>query len=292
MSNQCASMTGVKAMGFQLKGANPADSTKLVTKGELNTYFYVDNVAAGISGFPDNRIVTYDELTKSIYALPVPPFYQYNVTRSSIPGATGAFFNYIAPDFSTQTILQNTYGFVGTFCMQENSYQNNQYNVYTISLVGVCYPNYSTYPQPYLVGNNLYFNNLGSFSVQDVKVYQEINVTAAENEAAAYLSFASGVTSGVLLAVGVISLPLGIVWVTVSSAFAIYAAQPNTDVTNQLRWLQNGGYTNGTLDMSTIKSSSGNSNFYIGYKVIDSGGGNPITFGYAVGNAAPPGITF
>ena len=41
MSNLCASMTGVKAMGFQLKGANPADSTKLVTKGELNQYFYI-----------------------------------------------------------------------------------------------------------------------------------------------------------------------------------------------------------------------------------------------------------
>ena len=291
MSNQCASMTGVKAMGFQLKGANPADSAKLVTKGELNTYFYVDNEAAGISGFPNNRIVTYDELTKSIYALPVPPFYQYNVTRLSIP-TTGAFFNYTAPDFSTQTILQDTYGFVGTFCMQDNSYQNNQYNVYSISLVGVCYPNYSTYPQPYLVGNNLYFNNLGSFSVQDVKVYQEINVTAAENEAAAFLAFASAVTAGVLAAVGVITVPLGIVWVTVSGSYGIYAAQPDTDVTNQLRWLQNGGYTNGTLDMSTIKSSSGNSNFYIGYKVIDSGGGNPITFGYASGNAAPPGLTF
>ena len=53
-----------------------------------------------------------------------------------------------------------------------------------------------------------------------------------------------------------------------------------------------GGYTNGTLDMSTIKLSSGNSNFYIGYKVIDGGGGNPITFGYGVGQAPPPGITF
>jgi hypothetical protein len=285
-------MTGVKAMGFQLKGANPADSTKLVTKGELNTYFYVDNAAAGISGFPDNRIITYDELTSSTYALPVAPFYQYNVTRLSIPGATGAFFNYTASDFSTQTILQDTYGFVGTFCMQEGSYQNNQYNVYSISLVGVCYPNYSTYPQPYLIGNNLYFDNLGSFSIQDVKVYQEVNVTAAENNAYIYLSVASGVTAGVLTAVGAIVVPLGAVWITVASAYAIFAQQPNTDVTNQLRWLQNGGYTNGTLDMSTIKLSSGNSNFYVGYKVIDSGGGNPITFGYGVGNAPPPGITF
>ena len=291
MSSLCASMTGVKAMGFQLKGANPADSEKLITKGELNTYFYVDNVAAGISGFPDNRILTYDELTKSTYSLPVAPFYQYNVTRSSIPGAEGAFFNYTAPDFSTQTILQDTYGFVGTFCMQDNSYQNNQYNVYSISLVGLCYPNYSTYPQPYLIGNNLYFNNLGSYSVEDVKVYQQVNITAAENEAAAFLAFASGVTAAVLAGVGVIAVPLGIVWVTVSGSYGIYAAQPNTDVTNQLRWLQNGGYTNGALDMSTIKLSSGNSSFYIGYKV-NFGGSYPITFGYAVGNAAPPGLTF
>jgi hypothetical protein len=292
MSDLCASMTGVKAMGFQLKGANPADSTKLITKGELNTYFYVDNVAAGISGFPDNRILTYDELTRSTYSLPVAPFYEYDVTRLSIPGATGAFFNYIAPDFSTQTILQDTYGFVGTFCMQEGSYQNNQYNVYSISLVGVCYPNYSTYPQPYLVGNNLYFNNLGSYSVEDVKVYQQVAVTTAENNAYDYISFASGVTAGVLTAVGAVAFPLGIVWVTVSAAYAIYAAQPDTDVTNQLRWLQNGGYTNGTLNMANIKLSTGSSSFYIGYKVRDSGGGIPVTFGYAVGNAAPPGITF
>ena len=292
MSDLCASMTGVKAMGFQLKGANPADSTKLITKGELNTYFYVDNVAAGISGFPDNRILTYDELTRSTYSLPVAPFYEYDVTRLSIPGATGAFFNYIAPDFSTQTILQDTYGFVGTFCMQEGSYQNNQYNVYSISLVGVCYPNYSTYPQPYLVGNNLYFNNLGSYSVEDVKVYQQVTVTAAENNAYLYLSGASTVTDAVLLGVGAISVPLGIAWILVTAAYAIYAQQPNTDVTNQLRWLQNGGYTNGTLDMSSIKLATGTSSFYIGYKVRDSGGGIPITFGYAVGNAAPPGITF
>ena len=78
MSDLCASMTGVKAIGFQLKGANPADSLKLVTKGELNTYFYVDNVAAGISGFPNNRIITYEELTKSSFVLPVAPFYQYD----------------------------------------------------------------------------------------------------------------------------------------------------------------------------------------------------------------------
>jgi hypothetical protein len=285
-------MTGVKAMGFQLKGANPPDSTKLVTKGELNTYFYVDNVAAGISGFPDNRIITYDELTASTYTLPVAPFYEYDVTRLSIPNCNGCFFNYIASDFSTQTIVQNTYGFVGTFCMQEGSYQNNQYNVYSISLVGVCYPNYSTYPQPYLFGNNLYFNNLGSFSIADVKVYQEVNVTAAENNAYLYLSVASGVTAGVLTAVGAIVVPLGAVWVAVTVGYALFSQQENTDVTNQLRWLQDGGYTNGTLDMSTIKLSSGNSNFYIGYKVIDSGGGNPITFGYGVGQAPPPGLTF
>jgi hypothetical protein len=284
-------MTGVKAIGFQLKGANPADSLKLVTKGELNTYFYVDNVAAGISGFPDNRIITYEELTKSSFVLPVAPFYQYDVTRLSIPGATGAFFNYIASDFSTQTILQDTYGYVGRFCMQEGSYQNNQYNVYSISLVGLCYPNYSTYPQPYLVGNNLYFNNLGSFSVEDVKVYQQVTVEVAENNAWVYLSGASGVTAAVLAGVGAIAVPLGVVWAAVTIGYAIFAQAPNTDVTNQLRWMQDGGYTNGTLDMSTIKLSSGSSSFYIGYKV-NFGGSYPITFGYATGNAPPPGLTF
>jgi hypothetical protein len=289
-------MTGVKAMGLQLKGANPADSAKLVTKGELNTYFYVDNVAAGISEFPDSRIITYDELIKSGFSLPVEPFYQYDVTRSGIPGATGAFFNYTAPDFSTQTILQNTYGYVGRFCMQDGSYRNNQYGVYSISLVGVCYPNYSTYPQPYLVGNNLYFNNLETFSVEDVKVYQDITITSAGNRANDYLQNVPGntVTINVLYAMGYISLGVGIVWFAINVGYAIYQANQGNDtkVTTQLRWIQDGGYTNGTLDMSTIKASEGLSSFYIGYKVIDSGGGNPITFGYATGNAAPPGITF
>lgn len=291
MSILCASMTGVKAMGFQLKGANPADSKKMITKGELNQYFYVDNIAAGIDSYPDSRILTYEELTKSSYSQPVAPFYEYDVTRSSIPGAEGAFFNYIAPDFSTQTILQDTYGFVGTFCMQENSYLNNQYNVYSISLSGLCYPNYSTYPQPYLVGNNLYFNNLGTYSVEDVKIYQQVTVEAAENNAYVYLASASTVTDAVLVGVGAISVPLGIAWVLVNAAYSIFASQPNTDVTNQLRWLQNGGYTNGSLDMSSIKLSTGTSSFYVGYRV-NFGGTYPITFGYAVGNAPPPGLTF
>ena len=65
-------------------------------------------------------------------------YYNYSVTRSSIPNAAGGFFTYTASNGLTQTILQDTPGVVGTFCMLENSYLNNQYNLYTISQVGIC----------------------------------------------------------------------------------------------------------------------------------------------------------
>lgn len=65
-------------------------------------------------------------------------YYQYDVTRSSIPNAEGSYFTYIDINGNTQTISQDTYGYVGRYCMRENSYQNNQWNVYSISQVGVC----------------------------------------------------------------------------------------------------------------------------------------------------------
>jgi hypothetical protein len=106
----------------------------------------------------------------------LPNFYLYDVTRLSIPGATGAFFTYLATDGSTQTILQNTFGYVGRFCMQENSYQNNQYNVYSISQVGICYPDNTgtTYPRPIspqYLDSNFTFTVSPVYQVREVGIY-------------------------------------------------------------------------------------------------------------------------
>jgi len=294
MSDAIASMTGLKAMGFQLKGAAPSDSNQEVTKGRLNQYFYVDNVRAGIDSYPNNRLITYTELTNSTFALPAKPFYQYDVTRSSIPGATGAFFNYKGSDLASHQVLQNTYGYVGRFCMEDGSYTNNQYNVYTFTYVGPCYPNYSTYPQPYLVGSSLYFNNLGSYSVEDVIVYQAITVTGKTNNAGLYIGSASFVTDIVLAAVGTVAFPVGFVWAAVSVGLALYQPAPSTNVTNQVRYTMVGTYTNGTANISAIKftGSGGLSDFYVAYKVKASGGGYPIVFGYSSGQAQPPGFTY
>ena len=101
---QAATITGVKGLGLQLKGNAPADSKKLIRKDELNSWYYVDNVAAGIADYPNNRILTYEDLIASTFVKPAKPFYQYEVTRSSIPGALERYFTYIGPDFQTYTV--------------------------------------------------------------------------------------------------------------------------------------------------------------------------------------------
>jgi hypothetical protein len=154
-------MTEAKSMGFVLLGAAPADSNKIVTKTEMTTYFSMSTTATPFSTYTGNRCPRYQDLLTASTS-PLPNFYQYSVTRSGIPGATGAFFNYIGADGLIYQILQDTYGPVGTFCMQENSYQNNQYNIYSISQVGICFPSYTpvpaTYPYPsYLQSGTLNF---------------------------------------------------------------------------------------------------------------------------------------
>ena len=68
-------------------------------------------------------------------------YYRYDVVRSNTGGGgIGGFFNYIDTNGTSQQILQNTPGVVGTYCMRESSYLNNQYNLYTISQVGICTP--------------------------------------------------------------------------------------------------------------------------------------------------------
>lgn len=296
MSKTAATMTGVKAMKFQLIGATPADSNQEITKERLNTYFYVDNVASGISSYPNNRIITYEDLVNATFNTPNTPFYQYDVTRSSIPGATGAFFNYIGTDFASHTVMQNTYGYVGRFCMQYGSFTNNQYNVYTFTYVGICYPTYSAYPQPYLSGNYLYFNNVSTYQVEDVIIYQLVSVENSANDAIYYLSGASLVGDATAVSLGLFATnPLvGTIWAVVSFLSAVGNAvyANGQHVINQIRYVGSGAYTNGSVYIPNIKNSNGSTQFHIAYKVNNGSGYYPIIFGYGPSQTQPPGLTY
>jgi len=150
-------------MGLYPLGSTPSSTKEVVTKGDLLQNYYVDNTVEPFKSYPNNRCPKYQDVLGAAIG-PLPNFYLYNVNRSSIPGAEGSFFTYVATDGSTPTVLQNSYGYVGQFCMQENSYQNNQWGVYTFSQVGVCYPDNAgtTYPyptSPQYIGNYFTFAN-------------------------------------------------------------------------------------------------------------------------------------
>lgn len=292
MAKQAATISGVRGMGFQLKGTAPAFSNKAITKGELNSWYYVDNQAAGIDTYPNNRVLTLDDLINAGFAKPVAQFYQYDVTRSGIPNATGGFFTYKATDGTTQTILQNAYGYVGRFCMQEGSFNNNQVGLYSISLAGVCYPTYGAYPQPYLDGCNLYFNNLGTYTIEDVKIYQLTDVQNKESAAAIILGSVSGLSQATAAAVGLVP-GVNIVWAAVNLlAIAGGVLYGNTSkLTNVLRYIGTGAYTNGSVSLSTVGSTTGTNQYYIAYKVRNPQGFYPIVFGYGTNESAPPGLT-
>lgn len=292
MSKQIATVSGVRGMGFQLKGTAPAFSNKGITKGELNQWYYVDNVAAGISSYPNNRVLTYPDLVNAGFVTPAAQFYQYDVTRSSIPNATGGFFTYTSTDFTTQTILQNTPGYVGRFCMQEGSFNNNQYNLYSISQVGVCYPNYGAYPQPYLIGCDLYFNNLGAYTIEDVKIYQLTDVANSESAAAIILGSVSGLSQATAVALGLVP-GVNLVWGAVNLltiAGGVLYGQ-TSKLTNVLRYIGTGAYTNGSVSLSTVGSSTGTPQYYIAYKVKNPQGFYPIVFGYGQYESSPPGLS-
>jgi hypothetical protein len=179
ITNALVTMTQVKIMGFVPIGAVPADSNKIVTRLDMDSNFFMNTAAQPYGSYPNNRCPRYQDLLAAS-AFPLQNFYQYNVTRSSIPGATGAFFEYIGADGQIYQILQDTFGFVGTFCMQENTYQNNQYNVYTISQVGICFPSYTPIPVQYPVVSFLQGSTLNfvypqpDYQVEDVLVFTGI----------------------------------------------------------------------------------------------------------------------
>lgn len=162
-------------MGLYPLTTAPASTQKIITKGELEQYYYMDNTIEPYASYTNNRCPRYQDVLGAAIGT-LPNFYQYDVTRSSIPGATGAFFTYLAADGSTQTVLQNTYGYVGRFCMQQNSYINNQWAVYQISQVGICYPDNqgTTYPHPLSPQNldtNFTFTISPGYQVQGLGIY-------------------------------------------------------------------------------------------------------------------------
>lgn len=296
-----ATMTGVNALGLQRKSlVTPANSNKLVTKGELNTYYYVDNVSAGISSYPDNRIITYHNIRDGIFSKPRPQFYQYDVTRSGIPGATGAFFNYIGTDGGTYTVLEDEYGYVGRFCMEENSYTNNQFQVYSISQVGLCYPTPNTaYPQPYISGGYLFFNNLGSYQVEDIKVHQLLDAKLIQDDTKAIIIgaelAAGGGTGTALLLDGNPNNNDSGIWAVVltfltAAATAIIGGSEKS--TSLLRYEEQGVYSNGSLSMAGIKVIGGSNQFYISFKVNSGFGFYAAIFGYGVNELRPPLVLY
>lgn len=296
-----ATMTGVNALGLQRKSlVTPANSNKLVTKGELNTYYYVDNVSAGISSYPNNRIITYHNIRDGIFSKPRPQYYQYDVTRSSIPGATGAFFNYIGTDGGTYTVLEDEYGYVGRFCMQENSYTNNQFQVYSISQVGLCYPTpNAAYPQPYISGGYLFFNNLGSYQVEDVKVHQLLDAKRIQDDTKEIIigaELAAGGGTGIALLLdgnennndsGIWAVVL--TFLTAAATAVIGGSEKSTAL---LRYEEQGVYSNGSLSMAGIKLIGGSNQFYISFKVNSGFGFYAAIFGYGVNELQPPLVLY
>lgn len=295
-------MRGLNALGLQRKTSTiPASTNKLVTKGELNTYFYVDNEKAGISSYPDNRIITYDHIRDGIFSKPSVPYYQYDVTRSGIPGAQGAFFEYVGTDESIYTIMEDSYGYVGRFCMQDGSFRNNQWNVYSISEVGDCYPTpIGSFPQPYLSGGYLYFSNLGQYQVEDVKVHQIVDAKRMSDETKNNLAL-SEFAVGTGTAVGLVATADDeeqvdtAIWVGVFTLLAIAATWifgGGKKATAQLRYTSQGVYTNGFLSMASIKNASGSNQFYISYKVNSGYGYYAAVFGYGANELRPPLVTY
>ena len=266
--NQLIKMTDLKQLGLQLKSSAPADSNKIVTKGELNNYFYIDQSIQPLASYPNSRLLTLTSLGKSILQKPSARFYQYDVYRSSIPGANGAYFTYVDPNFNIQTILQNSYGYVGRYCMQENSYMNNQWNVYSFSLAGVCSPNFgTTYPQPldpqYRSGY-LQFTSVFGYDVHNIKLYRSEYVTPCGSVSAFDIS--------------------SLVCTILGAYDALFGTDSYGGYTNVVKYSQSGLYVNGSLNLSQFNAGY----YYVTYDVVNSFSGD-IVYSYT-NSAQSPGF--
>jgi hypothetical protein len=176
-------------------------------------------------------------------------YYQYDVTRSGIPNAEGGFFTYIDTNGTTQTILQNSYGYVGRYCMRESSYTNNQYSLYSISQVGVCGPSGEVTPDTGFTNANIsYGTTLGCTTNYDHTdgTVQFTNITA-------------GIGSGV-------SAPYS-VWMS---------GQTETGWTLVASNISEGGDSS---IISNLKSDNEPTTYYYAYdvKIVDANGKTKIT---------------
>jgi len=248
-TNRLVRMDTLKTWGFTLKGTAPANSAKVVNKREVIDNFYVDTTGL-IGTYTNNRVVPSRAIVKSAFVKPSAPFYQYDVTRSSIPGATGAYFNYIGTDNASHQVLQNTYGYVGRFCMQDVSWRNNQYNVYTFTYVGLCYATPSTtYPIPINPQNrntSLTFTTVSGYVVSDIKLYYYTQVTH-----------------------------FGTLKDFLQATFAAFTFQSydGLEWTNLYIWGQSGTYTNSSSPaFTTMAQAPVNGNYTVVFTVKTTGG--------------------
>lgn len=174
-TNALVTHTDANIIGLYPLSIQPSNSDQIATKGWLNSNYYMDNTIAPYNSYTNDRCPRYqDILGAAIGALP--NFYQYDVYRYGIPGAEGAYFTYTDEYGNTNEIIQDEYGYVGRYCMEENSYMNNQWNVYSITQVGVCYPNnqgtsYPYPPSPQYRDNNFIFTLSPGYVVKDMAIF-------------------------------------------------------------------------------------------------------------------------
>lgn len=162
-TNALVTFQDVNSMGLLPSGSTPASTQRVVTKQDILNYYYINSNATPFRDYANNRCPRYQDIL-GVALGNLPNFYEYDVYRASIPNANGSYFNYLKPDGTTGTILQNTYGYVGRYCMEQYSYQNNQWNIYTFTQIQACYPNNAgtSYPypaSPQSIGTNFTFSN-------------------------------------------------------------------------------------------------------------------------------------
>jgi hypothetical protein len=159
-------VTGVTATGNVITSSNVPNGTTSIKIKSTGAECNYETTPISITGIPTPTPTSTSTPTPTPTNTPTPTptessitynYYQYDVVRSGIPNAIGGFFTYIDTNGATQTILQNDYGYVGRYCMRENSYQNNQYLLYSISQVGVCGPGGDVTPDTGFTNANISF---------------------------------------------------------------------------------------------------------------------------------------
>ena len=112
-----------------------SDNNGVIPASELIQFLNEDEIKV-VTGGGEASITT----TTTTAAPIAKRYYSYQIVRMSIPNVEGQdTMNYIDTIGNTQTISQSSYGNVGTFCMEENSW-TGAYNLYQITQIGKCLP--------------------------------------------------------------------------------------------------------------------------------------------------------